>query len=345
MQATMEANVETQLVAGQPIKYRYSGQTENGAKCNKALFAMMNVNDVLKDLLRDKPNEFLATYSGLSDESNGFLRAVIGSFSQNSFEGEFDEWYKSSSPEVKTFFDELGLEVKPIEEMGGQFYVIETHAFGTLPEDLPLPESIQKELAENAKRIDEDRGVKEFTYGIMHTCNEGYKDAKNFQLGDWHSWATFGGLVISDPTYSYEVVPITKDELLGGLQGVIDSYEPAIESGDLCGAVEARKQFFLEVVYDRIKEANTPEEIFQVFESDNLVPSPGTGVYVLISNKGSFAVKADPKYDENTVAGVMSVLNPEGHDGIGIMKYQIFEVPQKALDCVPEYKTLEVRLS
>ena len=64
---------------------------------------MMNVNDVLKDLLRDKPNEFLATYSGLSDESNGFLRAVIGSFSQNSFEGEFDEWYKSSSPEVKTF--------------------------------------------------------------------------------------------------------------------------------------------------------------------------------------------------------------------------------------------------
>ena len=337
------------LIAGQPIKFRYSGHTENGARINKATFGMLTASKALSELLIDNPDEFLRTYKGFSEQVNDFLRATISNWSQNSREGEFDRWYRASSPEVKSFLVELCLEVQPIEQMGGQHYVTGTYSFGKLPSDLPLLEGIRMQIEENSRKIDEDKGAKEFTYGIMSAANNGYKEAKNFKLGDWHSWATFGGLVLTDPNYAYEVIPITSLDLLRGLQAEIDAYEPAITKGGLDGAVEARKQFLLQRVYDKLKATPFPKEILKILGSNNRFPSPETGVYVLLPNRigakeieEPFAVRANPRYDEDKIAGIMGVLTAEEK---GFKTLQALEVPERALSYVSNLRTLEVRLS
>ncbi|MBU3913308.1 MAG: hypothetical protein KKE50_04405 [Nanoarchaeota archaeon] len=339
------------MIAGQPIKFRYSGHTENGARGNKAIFGMLTASDVLSGLLRDNPSEFLKTYKGSSEQVNDFLRATIGNWSQNSHEGEFDKWYRASSPEVKAFLRDLKLEVRPIEQMGGQFYVTETHSFGELPKDLILPAEVRKQLDDNSRRIDQDRGVQDFTYGVMSVANNGYKEAKNFKLGGWHSWATFGGLVLTDSNYAYEVIPITSTDLLGGLQAEIDAYEPLISKGGLQGAVEARKQFLLQKVHDKLKTSSSPEEILKVIGADNRFPAPETGVYVLlpsevgVRNKGEpFAVKANPRYDEDRIAGIMGVLTAEER-GFETLRFQALEIPERALGYIATPRNLEVRLS
>ncbi|MBS3072152.1 hypothetical protein J4408_04135 [Candidatus Pacearchaeota archaeon] len=339
------------LTTGQPIKFRYSGHTENGARENKAIFEMITASKALSEFLRDNPTEFLRTYRCSSEQVNKFLRATIGNWSQNSHKREFDKWYIQSSSEVKVFLKDLGLKVQQIKEMDGQHYVTETHSLGELPKDLILPVEIRRQIDENSRRIDTDEGVQDFTYGVMSVANNGYKEAKNFKLKDRHFWANFGGLVLTDPNYAYEVIPITSIELLEGLQAEIEAYEPLISKGGLQGAVEARKQFLLQRVHDRIKINSSPEEILKVIGADNRFPAPETGVYVLLPNGigvrntgDPFAVKADPRYDEDKIAGIMGVLTNQERR-FETLRFQALEVPERALQYITNPKNLKLRLS
>jgi len=337
------------LKEGQPITFRYSGQTENGARGNKAIYGMLTASEALSKLLRDNPEEFLRIYRGSSEQVNNFLKASIGHWSQNSHEGEFDRWYKNSSPEVKLFLQELRLKVQPIEQRGGQHYVTETHSFGELPVDLHLPELIRKQIDENSRRIDEDKGWESGKLGVIKTSTPaGYVDAFTFGLGDWHSWSTFGGLVLDDPNYAYQVTPITRDALLSGLQTEMENYRDLIVKGGLEGAIEARKQFLLAKVYQKLQAAESNEQIHQIMGSDNRFPAPETGVYVLIGANGEgpklSAVRVNPRYDEDKVAGLMGVLTATER-GFETLRFQALEVPEVALKYIQNLKILEVRLS
>ena len=337
------------LTRGQPIKYRYSGQTEAGARGSKMISgAMTSSEDTIKQLKIDPVNTLSKIVSG-SEDSKNFMRAVIGNFSTN-FYKDFDTWYRALDSKARELISSLDLEVQEQNHLGNRlsYTVFGIHSFGKLPSDFPLSREVWNEINETNRKIDEDEGESSFTYGMIKEANNGYREARNFKLGDFFSWATFGGLVLTDPHHKYEVVPITKNELLQGLQAEIASYEPAIVKGELLGAIEARKQFLLQRVYDKIVKSHCDEEFVKILESDNRFPAPETGVYVLFQNEGlrsgnlkPFAVKATPRYSEDMVAQFIGTIKKNIED----RGFQALEVPERALGFVTNPMSLELRLS
>ena len=272
----MSVTEDVKLVAGQPIKYRYSGHTEKGAISNKTLGNMMIAREAVIEYLRDKPEEFLRTYQGSSPEVHHFLGAVVSSWAMNENDNVI-RWYRQSSPKTRLFLKKLGFKV-------GVQDITKVRPLGEPPADLFLPARVWGKIHKNSRRIDEDKGVPEFTYGIIGAVHpNGYKEAKNFRLDErLDSWNEFSGLVLSDPTYAYEIIPITSKDLLGGLQAEIETYEPRIAPGGSQGAIEARKQFLLQQVSLKLEKASSPKRILEVMCSDNRIPAPETGVYVLL---------------------------------------------------------------
>lgn len=339
----------TSLVKGQPIKYRSSGLTEAGARGCKMISGTMTASeDTIKQLKIDPANILSKIVSSLEDTKE-FMRAVIGNFSTNYYK-DFDPWYRTLDTKARELVSSLGLEVQEQNHLGNRlsYTVCGIHSFGKLPSDFPLSIEARKEIAETNRKIDENKGVSLFTYGLIKEANNGYREARNFKLGDFFSWATFGGLVLTDPHYKYEVIPITKNELLQGLQTEIDSYEQSIVKGELLGAIEARKQFLLQKVYEKIRNANSDYEFVKILESDNRFPAPETGVYVLFQNDGlrssdikPFAVKATPRYSEDMVAQFVSTLRKNVEN----RGFQALEVPERALGFVTNPMSLELKLS
>ena len=107
----------------------------------------------------------------------------------------------------------------------------------------------------------------------------------------------------------------------------------------------------LQRVHDRIKINSSPEEILKVIGADNRFPAPETGVYVLLPNGigvrntgDPFAVKADPRYDEDKIAGIMGVLTNQERR-FETLRFQALEVPERALQYITNPKNLKLRLS
>ena len=340
------------LTRGQPIKYRYAGQTEAGSAGSKAISSIMTASDYVISTLEENPLTILPAVMGGSEESKDFMRAVFQHFSFNYHE-RFDTWYRGLNPGARGIVSSLGVKIEEhdVGRRKPEFIVCESYAFGNLPTDFPLSEKTWAEIRETNRKIDEDKGVQEFTYGVVKTANNGYKEAKNFRLGDFFSWAALGGIVLTDPHHKYDIVPITKDELLLGLNAEINLFEPRINQGGLDGAIEARKQYLLQGIYFKISQLKngSNDGIIEVIESDNLLPAPGTGVYAVGLRDGlrktdfkPFAVKVNPRHEESKVAKVLETMAmKDGMSG----HLEAFEVPEKALKFVTNPQTLELKLA
>jgi len=349
----MSVTEADKLVAGQPIKFRYSGPTEDGAEISKKANTLFIVEDYLTGLLKSDPKHFLERYEQQSSpEVKKFTEALICGWAYNwrfNKQEEFDRWYETTLPEMKKFIDNLKLdEVRMAPPLPPP-----------VPADITLPSDIEKKIDEELKRIDEDRGVPNFTYGVMGRVYPGYKGVFSFELGGGR-WADFCTTDITDSFHTYEVEPVTKEEMLSGLQAEIDAYEPLIVKGGLEGAVEARKQFLLQELYKKLDATKSHEERLQVMESDNRFPAPETGFYVLIprelipqeleGEEKPFAVRANPRYDEDEIAGLIGILKAKERGfeilrGFETLIFEALEVPEKALGYIKEAENLEVRLS
>jgi len=340
------------LVPGQPIKFRYAGQTESGANLNKAVSEVMDVIEYISGFLYADPQGFVKTYSKPSKQERDFLGSAVHHWVMNNSR-QFGDWYIKSAPKVKTFLKrDLELDVKPYKKGGSEFYLEGDHSIGKLPASLSLPVSLRDKLAEDAKAIDGDKGDADFTYAI-YAPQGACEVAETFKLiGDFSTWAKFGSRVLSDPMRSYETAPVSRQKFLGELLKEGLSYEPRITQGGLQGAIEARKQNLMKEVYLKLAKDFSPQNALKVMNSDNRFPSPGTGVYVLlpgkiISNQGiePFALKVEPRlYTEDKIAEIVGVLTTKERD-MGSLHFQALEVPQKALKYISDPRKLEVRLS
>lgn len=337
------------LKEGQPIMFRlYSGQTENGAGENKMLFSSMMVMDYLGGLLTQERALLLQRWTVSSPEARKFIQGAVYNWASNHDE-EFDKWYKQTSPEVKAIMGEMDLGIQQIEGFGNLYRVTKAHSLVEVPKDMSLPAQISEEIAKREKDIDEDKGWARGKLGVIKTSTPaGYVDAFTFELGDNHN---LGRLKLARRNLTMsanQVTPITRDALLSGLQTEMENYHDLIAKGGLEGAVEARKQFLLAKLYQKLQVAESNEQIHQIMGSDNRFPAPETGIYVLIGGNGKepnlSAVRVNPRYDEDKVAGLMGVLTATER-GFETLRFQALEVPEVALKYIQNPKTLEVRLS
>lgn len=148
---------------------------------------------------------------------------------------------------------------------------------------------------------------------------------------------------------------IAKQEFDQHLTGLVARYQNYIHGG-LEGAIEARRQHYIEEVQKFLKEVGPQAITF--FESEG----PKTGIYVL---EGTYVggepvtrlqgLKVNPRLPEKLVGPIMMNLFPEGiqppppyiYDTPGVSPgrltwYQAYEVPEKALFLVRNPKELEL---
>jgi hypothetical protein len=328
-----------ELIAGTPIKFQYAGQTEKGADMNGALIIMMDVRDYLIKLLSEQHEDFMSLYSTGSEAAFDYIRAAIASWSQT-HNDEFSEWYGYADLDIKRYLQNIGLAVFEAE---GKYIISNEAAFGEVPDDLFLPLNLREGLEAKLSNNDEKGEV---NFGIL-TQDTGFIEVTTFGLGDWHSWWTLQSQGLGDQMYEWEYEAIGNDALFAGLQAQIDSYDGKIAEGSFLGAMYARQQHLLQTVKGNLTRAGSPEERVAVMKGDNRQPSPKTGVYVMhpISTTGilnPFAVYTPENYDEETVALLVHALR-EDRKGYN-PEFIALEIPQKAVQYVPDRETLQVSL-
>jgi len=342
------------LKAGEAVKFRYSGQTEQGKRSNKARFGILTASEYIVDLLKRSPTSFLEAYKGKSEDVYEFLRASIADWSKNDMDG-FSSWYLNNanvSREVGSFI-QSGLAMV-FEESDGKVSLKETQSFSSksLPKDMPLSEEVRAIIDENSARIDADNGDSGFKYGIMTDVSPGWKGATTFKLattdhrGHRSSWYSLDDECVSNDTRNtHEVVPISMMEVIGVLKSEIDSYETLITKGGFEGALEARKQYLLQQLASRLEGSDSHEERLGVMKSDHRIFAPETGVFAMYEEglpRGQepvpFAMRADPSFSEERVGKLVSELhiNNQGRK----RSYEAIGVPEKALGYVGKTKTL-----
>jgi len=167
-----------------------------------------------------------------------------------------------------------------------------------------------------------------------------------------HRYYSIGSLerlpVTADFLKPKKVIFLDRDGVINKKAPKADYVKKWSEFEFLEGAIEARKQFLLAKVYQKLQAAESNEQIHQIMGSDNRFPAPETGVYVLIGANGEgpklSAVRVNPRYDEDKVAGLMGVLTATER-GFETLRFQALEVPEVALKYIQNLKILEVRLS
>ncbi|MFH1420673.1 MAG: hypothetical protein ABIG30_01765 [Candidatus Aenigmatarchaeota archaeon] len=206
---------------------------------------------------------------------------------------------------------------------------------------LPGVVAVRAKPGQPVKVVRRDNG--KYIIGILKApAHVGSVYPINAHFGDKFSSTKFESFTYRDPPT--DIVPVTLDELLSGVQEVIDKYEPLIAQGGLKGAHEARRQFILQQVYNKLSAAKGNEGRLAVIESDNRIPAPGTGLYVMIDRehgKPLFGVRATPRHDEDTIAKAMTALLYKDEC---LPTVEASEVPERALDFVENPRKLTLEL-